>query len=68
MNLSAMYLIKILKGNGFVFKRSKGSHHIYYNSETHKTVVVPMYAKKDLPKGTFFTIIKQAGISKDKLK
>ena len=62
MNRSAKRLIKILQKNGFLLKRSKGSHQIYYNPITHKTVIVPMHGNKDLPKGTFFTILKQAGI------
>jgi len=63
MNLSAKFLIKILGKNEFVFKRVKGSHHIYFNITTNKTVVVPMHGNKDLPKGTFFAILKQAGIN-----
>jgi predicted RNA binding protein YcfA (HicA-like mRNA interferase family) len=62
MNLSAKNLIHILEENGFNFKRAKGSHRLYYNSITNKTVVVPMHGKKDLPKGTFSAILKQAGI------
>ncbi|MEY2829109.1 MAG: hypothetical protein RIQ33_967 [Bacteroidota bacterium] len=65
MNFSAKNLIKILEQNGFVFKRSSGSHHIYYNSISQKTIVVPIHGNKDLKKGTFFAIIKQAGIEKD---
>ena len=67
MNRSPKSLIKILKKNGFIFKRAKGSLQIFYNSSTNKTVVVPIHGNKDLPKGTFFTIIKQAGISKNDL-
>ncbi len=63
MNLSPKYLIDLLEQNGFIFKRSKGSHRLYYNSQTNKTVIVPMYGNKDLKKGTFFAILKQAGIT-----
>ena len=62
MNLSPDYLIKILEENGFVFKRSKGSHQVYYNSISNKTIVVPFHNGKDLKKGTFMSIVKQAGI------
>ena len=34
------------------------------NSDTGKTVVVPVHGNKDLPKGTYFAILKQAGIEK----
>ena len=64
MNLSAKHLIKILLKNGFILRRAKGSHQIYYNKETNKTVIVPLHGNKDLAKGTFFSIIKQAGIDK----
>ncbi len=30
MNLNPKNLIKILEQHGFVFKRSKGSHQLYY--------------------------------------
>lgn len=62
MNLSAKRLIEILEAKGFVFKRSKGSHQVYFNPETRKTAVVPLHSNKDLPKGTFMAILRQAGI------
>lgn len=64
MSRSAKSLIKILEKEGFLLKRTKGSHHIYYNPSTRKTVVVPVHGKKDLPKGTYYGILKQAGIDK----
>jgi predicted RNA binding protein YcfA (HicA-like mRNA interferase family) len=67
MNLSPKWLIKLLEQEGFLFKRSKGSHHIYYNPATNKTVVVPVHGGKDMPKGTFFAILKQAGIDISKI-
>jgi predicted RNA binding protein YcfA (HicA-like mRNA interferase family) len=63
MNLSARYLIELLETNGFVFKRSKGSHHLYYNPITNKTAVVPFHGGKDFKKGTFLAILKHAGIT-----
>jgi len=65
-NLTPKQVINILLQNGFVLKRSEGSHHIYYNPDTRKRVIVPFH-KRDLPKGTLFQILKQAGISKDEL-
>ena len=55
-------IIKLLKKKGFVLDRIKGSHHIYYHNETKRRVVVPLH-KKDLPKGTFWSIIKGAGLN-----
>ena len=67
MNLSSKYLIKILEQNGFVYKRTKGSHQLYFNSATSKTIVVPVHGGKDLKKGTFLAILKQAGLDKNSL-
>jgi predicted RNA binding protein YcfA (HicA-like mRNA interferase family) len=64
MNLSPKRLIECLENNGFVFKRSKGSHYLFHNPVTNKTVVVPVHGGKDMKKGTFLAILKQAGIDK----
>ena len=56
-------LIKVLKEFGFQLDHSTGSHFIFYNPKTKKRAVVP-YHLKDLPKGTLFSILKEAGISK----
>ncbi|HRZ21304.1 MAG TPA: type II toxin-antitoxin system HicA family toxin [Bacteroidales bacterium] len=64
MNLSPAYLIKILEINGFILSRSKGSHLLYRNPVTQKRVIVPYHGGKDLPKGTFYAILKQAGIKR----
>ena len=62
MSYSAKVLIEILKNNGFNFKRAKGSHNVYYNPISNKTVIVPMHGSKDMPKGTFYAVLRQAGI------
>ena len=62
MNLSPKHLIKLLESNGFFYKRARGSHWLYYNPITNKTVIVPVHGGKDLKKGTFFAVLKQAGI------
>jgi predicted RNA binding protein YcfA (HicA-like mRNA interferase family) len=67
MNQSPQHLIKLLEAKGFILKRITGSHHIYFNRELRKTVVVPVHGKKDIPNGTFLSIIKQAGISKEEI-
>jgi predicted RNA binding protein YcfA (HicA-like mRNA interferase family) len=67
MNLNPRYLIKILEQHGYIFKRSKGSHQLYYNPITNKTIIVPVHGGKDLKKGTFLAILKQADIDKNNL-
>jgi predicted RNA binding protein YcfA (HicA-like mRNA interferase family) len=67
MNQSPQHLIKLLEVKGFILKRIIGSHHIFFHPELRKTVVVPVHGKKDIPNGTFLSIIKQAGISKEEI-
>jgi predicted RNA binding protein YcfA (HicA-like mRNA interferase family) len=67
MNQSPQHLIKLLQKNGFIFKRSKGSHQIFYNTTTNITVIVPVHGSKDVKKGTFLAILKQAGIDKNEV-
>ena len=66
-SLTPQEIIKILKKRGFLLDRVKGSHHIYYHDELKRRVVVPLH-KRDLPKGTFYQILKEAGIDKEDLK
>ncbi len=65
MNLNPKYLIKILQQHDFILKRSKGSHQLYYNSETNITIIVPVHGGKDMKKGTFLAILKLAGIDRN---
>lgn len=64
MNQSPQYLIKFLETHGFILKCSKGSHHIFFNSTSNITVIVPSHGNKDIKKGTLLAILKQAGIDK----
>lgn len=65
-SLTSKELIKILKKKGFVLDRVRGSHQIWLHTGSHKRVIVPMH-DKDLPKGTLYAILKQAGIEKNEL-
>ncbi len=64
---TAKEIIKILQQKGFELDRVKGSHHIFIHPDTRHRTVVPMH-NRDLPIGTFLSILKQAGIDKDELK
>ena len=66
-SLTPQEIIKILERKGFVLDRIKGSHHIYYQPEMKRRVVVPLH-KRDLPKGTMLEVLKQADISKEELR
>jgi predicted RNA binding protein YcfA (HicA-like mRNA interferase family) len=54
-------LSAILKENGWVLDRVKGSHHIYIKPGK-RSIPVPIHGSKDLPKGLIKAILKQAGI------
>jgi len=65
MNLSAKSLIKVLENNEFTFKRFKGEVIIF--TLTHpqtKPLLFHCMEAKGLPKGTFYAILRQAGIDK----
>ena len=65
--LTSKKLIEILKSFGFQLDHTTGSHFIFYNSKTKKRAVVP-YHKKDLPKGTLISILKEAGIARKEIE
>jgi predicted RNA binding protein YcfA (HicA-like mRNA interferase family) len=67
MDFSPKRIIYLLEQKGYFLKRVTGSHHIYFNKENRKTVVVPVHGNKDIPKGTFMSICRQAGISKEEI-
>ena len=64
--ISPEKLARVLERSGFLLDRIKGSHHVYYNPRTQKTVVIPFHGK-DLPKGILNEILKQAGITREDL-
>ena len=64
--LTAAEVIRVLLDNGFVLDHQRGSHRVYFNSQTGKRVIAPFH-RSDLPKGTLLAILKQAGLSRDDL-
>jgi len=65
----AKKLIKILKENGFVLTRQKGSHQIYRHIKSGIIVPVPLHEKnKPIHIGTLLVIIKQSNIPKEKFQ
>lgn len=55
-------LDKLLKKNGWVQIRSKGSHFHYKHPEKPNTISVPNHNGKDIKTGTVKSIMKQAGL------
>lgn len=62
----AVKLIKVLKKNGFIFFRSKGSHQIFINRAKGISVSVPVHQGRDLGRGITLAILKDAEITVDK--
>lgn len=54
-------LIKLIKKEGWLLVRTRGSHH-HFKHPTRKGIVTVPHPKKDIPKGTVAMIIKQAGL------
>jgi len=59
--MNSKKIIKFLQKNGWVLHKTKGSHHQFIHPLKSGKVTVP-HPKKDLPKGTANSILKQAGI------
>lgn len=67
--ITANKLIKVLRLNGFVLSRQKGSHVIFKNLQSGIIVPVPLHGKsKPIFIGTLIAIIKQSKIPKEKFK
>ncbi len=59
MNSSS--LKKMLEKDGWYLVRTKGSHHHFKHPGKEGIVTLP-HPKKDVPKGTVNSILKQAGL------
>ena len=60
-SIASKDIIKILKGDGWFLSRTRGDHHQFKHKVKKGTVTVP-HPKKDLPKKTVKSILKQAGL------
>ena len=54
-------LIAMLQADGWELVRINGSHHHFKHAHKPNLVTVP-HPKKDLPKGTWNSILKDAGL------
>jgi predicted RNA binding protein YcfA (HicA-like mRNA interferase family) len=61
---SSGYIIKVLEARGFIFVSQKGSHVKYRKiGNPTLTVIVPA-PKKQVPIGTFKSILRQSGLNR----
>ena len=54
-------LIRMVEEDGWYLVRTKGRHHHFKHAEKKGIVTIP-HPKKDIPKGTVDSILKQAGL------
>jgi len=59
--MNSRELIKLLKQDGWELVATRGSHHQFKHPSKPGRVTVP-HPKKDLPKGTVDSVLKQAGL------
>ena len=57
---SVKEVVTMLLDNGFILKSQKGSHMKFEKDGI--TVVVPNHGKKGVEKGTYYSILRQAGL------
>jgi predicted RNA binding protein YcfA (HicA-like mRNA interferase family) len=60
----ARELVRFLCAKGYVETRQTGSHLILKHTDG-KMLVVPVHRGKDLPKGLFLRVLKDAGFTLD---
>ena len=53
-------VVTMLQENGFTFVRQKGSHMVF--SDGKRVAIVPDHGKKGVEKGTYYNIMRQAGL------
>jgi predicted RNA binding protein YcfA (HicA-like mRNA interferase family) len=62
---SSETIIKILSLHGFVFISQKGSHIKYRKTGNPTLTVIVPSGRKEIPQGTFNSILRQAGLRKE---
>lgn len=65
---SSDHIIKILILQGFVFISQKGSHKKHRKTGTHTLTVIVPADRKEIPIGTFKSILKQSGLQAEEFK
>ena len=59
--MTSTEVMRLLRRDGWVEVRARGSHHHFAHSTKPGIVTVP-HPKKDIPLGTLFSIGRQAGV------
>jgi predicted RNA binding protein YcfA (HicA-like mRNA interferase family) len=61
---SSDYIIRILLQHSFLFISQKGSHAKYRKTGNPSLTVIVPAGRKEMPQGTFNSILKQSGLKK----
>ncbi len=65
---SSVHILKVLAAHGFIFISQKGSHiKLRKTDEVTLTVIVPAN-RKEIPIGTFRSILRQSSLTEDQFK
>jgi predicted RNA binding protein YcfA (HicA-like mRNA interferase family) len=62
-SVSGKKFCKILERRGWVQKRIKGSHHIYFQPTAQKIITVPVHGNRDIPVGTLKSLMRDADLA-----
>ncbi len=65
---SSKKIIKVLQKRGFVFISQKGSHVKFRKTGSPTLTVIVPAGRKEIPFGTFRSILRQADMSKEDFK
>ncbi len=60
-------VVRALERTGFTVVRIKGSHHVMRHPDG-RTVVVPVHASRDMPKGTLRNILAIVGMTAEEFR
>lgn len=60
--MNAKELLKIARDNDWHIKSQNGSHIKLIHKDFEKPVILPFHGKKEIPKGTANSILKQLGL------
>jgi len=66
-NIKARTLIKALEQDGFILKRTSGSHRIYKHKNGRRAVIAYHHLGETIPLGSLSSIIKDTGWSDEDL-
>jgi predicted RNA binding protein YcfA (HicA-like mRNA interferase family) len=59
--------VRALQQAGFELVHVRGSHHYLRRPDGSRLVVVPVHGNRDLPVGTFRSILRQAELTREEL-